>query len=230
VDGCRAECGDRRLIEPSKHQPRTGVYDGAGFDGGSRQIGLTSLGRFPANLIHDGSDDVKACFPETKSGAMLKPYTYTNTGNSFGKPSGETRQIHDGDSGNASRFFKSIVYTAKASKAERNAGCESLPVGRTVGGGGLGNPVSSAYGSEKASGHNYHPTVKPTALMEYLITMIAPPTAVILDPFMGSGTTGVAATRLDRDFIGIEMMSEYVKIAQARIQAALLPLFEGIDL
>lgn len=65
---------------------------------------------------------------------------------------------------------------------------------------------------------NVHPTVKPTKLMEYLIRLITPPGGIVLDPFMGSGSTGVAAKALNFDFIGIEMSPEYMKIAEKRIE------------
>ena len=95
-----------------------------------------------------------------------------------------------GDVGGASRFF----YTAKASKSERNAGLK---------------------GEE-----NKHPTVKATALMEYLIKMITPPGGVVIDAFMGSGSTGVSAIKLGRSFVGIDQEKENVEVAKARITHA----------
>jgi len=67
--------------------------------------------------------------------------------------------------------------------------------------------------------NNNHPTVKPIALMEYLITMITPPSGIVLDPFMGSGSTGVAARKLDYGFIGIERDADYFEIAKRRIES-----------
>ena len=84
------------------------------------------------------------------------------------------------DSGGASRFF----YVAKASKAERNA---NVP-----------------------SGRNDHPTVKPVALMRWLVRLVTPPGGVVLDPFMGSGSTGVAALREGFRFVGVDMDEHYV--------------------
>ena len=66
---------------------------------------------------------------------------------------------------------------------------------------------------------NFHPTVKPIALMEYLVKLVSREGQVVLDPFMGSGTTGMACKKLNRDFIGIEMMPEYMEIAKCRIEA-----------
>ena len=95
------------------------------------------------------------------------------------------------DSGGASRFF----YAAKASKAEREAGLDS-PDGQRA---------------------NGHPTIKPLALMRYLVRLVTPPGGVVLDPFMGSGSTGCAAVREGFDFVGIDLTPEYVAIAQKRI-------------
>ncbi len=114
-------------------------------------------------------------------------------------------------------------YTAKASKDERNMGCEGLE---------LGEPPASARskpaeGRENALGNpraNSHPTVKPIALMKYLVKLFSKKGAIVLDPFMGSGTTGIACKELGRDFIGIEKEPEYFRIAQNRIKAAQKPL------
>ena len=125
-----------------------------------------------------------------------------------------------GDKGGASRFF----YVAKASKAERNKGLEGFDTKQTTGGGGgVGdyiddvNSSSGKYGSEKAPNQNFHPTVKPIKLMQYLVKMITPPNGIVLDPFCGSGTTGVACKIDGFQFIGLEQDPEYTKIAEARI-------------
>jgi hypothetical protein len=124
-------------------------------------------------------------------------------------------QSGHGDSGGASRFF----YCAKASKSERNRGLDNLPEKKKhqIRGsrkGGEGDPVSSRFVSEMK---NIHPTVKPVKLMEYLVRLITPPGGICLDPFCGSGTTGVACNNLDFNFIGIEMNKEYCEIAEKRI-------------
>jgi len=113
---------------------------------------------------------------------------------------------------NADRFF----YTAKASKAERNMGCEGLP---------FGEPPSSARskpaeGRQNALGvprRNHHPTVKPIALMKYLCRLITPPQGIVLDPFTGSGSTLVAAKQEGFNYIGFELEPEYIEIAKARL-------------
>lgn len=141
-----------------------------------------SIGRFPANLIHDGSDEVLACFPDNVKGGT---WQRTEKARHFQNNGEKTNCVcggHDKSIGSAARFF----YCAKASRRERGEG-------------------------------NLHPTVKPLALMEYLVKLIAPQGAVVLDPFMGSGTTGVAAMKLGRNFIGIEKEPAYFEIAQTRI-------------
>jgi site-specific DNA-methyltransferase (adenine-specific) len=126
-----------------------------------------------------------------------------------------------GDKGGASRFF----YVAKASKAERNKGLDEFEDKQTTGGGGgVGdyiddvNSSSGKYGSEKAPNKNFHPTVKPIKLMQYLVKMITPPNGIVLDPFCGSGTTGVACKLDGFQFVGLEQDLEYAKIAEARIK------------
>ena len=201
------------------------VYEG-GYEG-TDQI-VSNLGRFPANLIHDNSEEVRECFPEThQSGNKVESIERRTAGKSVGSntnfSNGQLISYKD-DSNNASRFFKSILYYPKASKSERNKGCEGLEEKQSVGGdGGIGdylddvNSASGKYGSEKAPAKNAHPCVKPIALMEYLIKMVTPKGGTVLDPFMGSGSTGVACKQNNYDFIGIELDPEYIKIAEARI-------------
>lgn len=145
-------------------------------------------GRFPANLIHDNSEEVRECFPETKGGGGNKNSKNSQENSFLGTGFGETGTKTDWeiDSGNASRFFKSIIYQAKASKKDRGEG-------------------------------NNHATVKPTALMEYLIKMVTREGQTVLEPFMGSGTTGVACKNINRNFIGIELQKDYFEIAKKRI-------------
>lgn len=119
---------------------------------------------------------------------------------------------------NASRFF----YTPKAPKREREAGCEDLPgaqqdATRKPGSKGGNNPRNRGAKQRK----NHHPTVKPIAIMEYLLKLVVPPDGVVVDPFLGSGTTLVAAARLGVRAIGIEREPAYIEIAKARIAHAL---------
>jgi site-specific DNA-methyltransferase (adenine-specific) len=86
-------------------------------------------------------------------------------------------------------------------------------------------PTAAGLWEQMSAPHNnFHPTVKPIALMEYLIKLVSREGHTVLDPFMGSGTTGIACKNLNRDFIGIEKDEEYVKIAEARIRATPTPL------
>jgi site-specific DNA-methyltransferase (adenine-specific) len=136
--------------------------------------------------------------------------------------------IHDGNEpadllGDAARFF----YCAKASKRDRDEGLERFTDKQAA-----GLPMRSADGERGGEGldgtktdrltvrKNFHPTVKPTDLMRYLCRLVTPPNGVVLDPFMGSGSTGKAATLEGFGFIGIEREAEYVEIAKARIGAA----------
>ena len=81
----------------------------------------------------------------------------------------------------------------------------------------------------KASARNHHPTVKPTALMRYLVRLVTPPGGVVLDPFMGSGSTGKAAALEGFDFVGIELSAEYLEIARRRIEhAQMQPPLDGL--
>ena len=117
------------------------------------------------------------------------------------------------DSGSAARFF----YCAKASKADRDEGCEGMPTKDTY---TEANPQPDRDNRKQQQRANNHPTVKPTALMRYLCKLVTPPGGVILDPFMGSGSTGKAAILEGFNFIGVDTEIEYVEIAARRIEAA----------
>ena len=158
----------------------------------------SASGRFPANFIHDGSDEVNDL---------------------LGEPA---------------RFF----YCAKASKRDRNEGLEGFEEIQLTGGGGLtaelredGSLATASaggkYGSIKAKKANHHPTVKPTTLMQYLVRLVTPPNGIVLDPFMGSGSTGKACAYEGFDFIGIDQSAEYVEIARARIEHAVIAQLAG---
>ncbi len=205
------------------------VYEG-GYAG--NRVGSSEQGRFPANII---LDEEAAAMLNEQTGILKsgKPGVKKggNDGAAYGaesRPPG-TQMGGFGDKGGASRFF----YCAKASKAERNAGCEGLEAKDNLGydvdpehpyksGHRNDNNANQLYmgitGKPPAKQHNHHPTVKPLALMKYLCTLTKTPTGgIILDPFMGSGTTGIAARNTGRPFIGIEREQEYCEIAKARI-------------
>ena len=134
---------------------------------------------------------------------------------SFGMPNDETPEYND--KGGASRFF----YCAKASKSERNKGLEGFEKKRSsayVYEIGLGEKGEGMFKDRNPIKQNFHPTVKPVKLMQYLVKMITPPNGIVLDPYCGSGTTGIAC-KLDKfQFVGIEQDAEYSKIAISRIE------------
>lgn len=155
---------------------------------------------------------------------------YKNVGNKvYGKYDSELdrKPCGFGDSGGASRFFKCFdseapfLYCAKASKREKNAGCEGLSEKPSGVKNSSGRGYSESDPHKEILNKNFHPCVKPLKLMTYLITMITPRNGTVLDPFAGSGSTGVAAIQSGFKFIGIEREKEYVEIANKRIYHAL---------
>lgn len=179
----------------------------------------TTQGRFPANVILDEAagemlDEQTGITKSTPQARNNKPSE--NLAMS-GPNTGHVSYGHS-DSGGASRFF----YCAKASTSERNAGLEGMPERvLATSNHGQEEAISGRLGADplarQAPRANFHPTVKPIKLMEYLIKLITPPGGIVLDPFMGSGTTGIAARNLEFKFIGIELNEEYFAIAKARI-------------
>ncbi len=182
-------------------------------------------GRWPANLIHDGSEEVVGEFPNSKDGVAINRHkdSLKHSGNKvYGKRNNvaDTRDKGYGGSGTAARFF----YCAKASKAERNKGCEGMEdkVSKKYSG-GIPSAVNSdprgmSGGGERIMKNN-HPTVKPVSLMRYLCRLTRMPEGgTVLDPFMGSGSTGIAAKMEGREFIGIDQTPEYCEIMKNRIE------------
>lgn len=177
-------------------------------------------GRWPANLIHDGSDTVVAIFP-SEAGAAA-PVTVRNgdkfrgTYGAFAGNIDEAGSTFQGDSGSAARFF----YCAKASREDRNEGCEYMERKPLLWSSGMQNPGSfQAEGTDRSS-QNHHPTVKPTDLMRWLVRLVTPAGGLVLDPFMGSGSTGKACMLEGLRFMGIELDRDYAAIAEARIDFA----------
>jgi DNA modification methylase len=217
VDGCRVEYGsDKELADRISRtgytQSKPREYDNPVKYAPGNVGTVNTAGRFPANLIHDGSDEVVGLFPETG------PSTTHNRGR---KMSGWINPV-DGsesvrgltDSGSAARFF----YCAKAPKRDRDEGCEGMEAKQTHNRKPEGQ--STFERSERKPSANHHPTVKPTDLMRYLCRLVTPPGGTVLDPFMGSGSTGKAAVLEGFNFIGCDMTAEYVDIARARITHA----------
>jgi DNA modification methylase len=223
VDGCRVAGGFRPLIESTASlPPKNALGDSLN---GSRCAGTTNAGRWPANLIHDGSDEVVGLFPSNVKGGTWNRTAGARHFNNDGEPTDYQTSGSDSSSGSAARFF----YCAKASKADRDEGCEGIS-GRfapTMGNGIGGKEHDPETATPK---RNHHPTVKPTALMRYLCRLVTPPGGIVLDPFTGSGSTGKGAVLEGFRFIGIEREAEYVEIAKARIAAVESgpgPLFEA---
>ena len=188
VDGCRVG--------------NDGGCAGAGAGAGARVFGsglngtfappVPGLGRWPANLIHDGSEEVTGLL------------------------------------GEAARFF----YCPKAGKKDREEGLEGFAKKATAASEFRPNHTEKAAEGEDGNPYgrwqprtNNHPTVKPTDLMRYLCRLVTPPGGTVLDPFMGSGSTGKAAVLEGFRFIGCERDPDYLAIARARIQSCESRLF-----
>lgn len=185
IDGCRVPTDE--VITATRNialgSSASGVYGAATVPGVYEQ---KPGGRWPANLIHDGSDEVLAAFPQAQ-GQQGRARTdgEPQGNNTYGALNHVTKQPEPrGDTGSAARFF----YCAKASKSDRGEG-------------------------------NTHPTVKPTELMRYLCRLVTPPGGLIVDPFAGSGSTGVAAKLEGFQFMGFERDAAYHAIAEARCAA-----------
>ena len=139
-------------------------------------------GRFPANVMHDGSEEVVSGFPNAKGAVSNGDASVGETSEGVIKPLRRGKLTSYADDGSAARFF----YCPKVSKSERGE-------------------------------DNTHPTVKPQELMKYLCRLVTPKNGTVLDPFMGSGSTGMAAKDEEFEFIGIEREKEYFEIAESRI-------------
>ncbi|MGH8464712.1 MAG: DNA methyltransferase, partial [Pseudomonas sp.] len=207
IQGCRV--GDEVLPEMTAGQAKLGTFERHDM------VTPERVGRWPANIIHDGSDEVVAAFPAA-------PGQQRAVGPEHGEK--DSKGIY-GDFGarehfaprielekSAARFF----YCAKASRADRDAGLAGAPFGPQFEHGTTLRKVEDA--PKKG---NTHPTVKPTSLMQWLCRLITPPGGVILDPFLGSGSTGKAAVLEGFQFIGCEREDEYMPISTARIAWAI---------
>jgi site-specific DNA-methyltransferase (adenine-specific) len=216
VDGCRVgydlEIDDtRRKPVPTSGWCLSGLPTNGSMDDSALQ------GRWPANFIHDGSEEVVGLFPQTTSG---KPSGTRNANSNMFASGGKGVELTGfGDSGSAARFF----YCAKASKKDRDEGCEGMPLQASYMVENGSKTAAAANGvryDRTTRQRNNHPTVKPTALMRYLCRLVTPPGGTVLDPFMGSGSTGKAAMLEGFNFIGIERDAEYLEISKARINNA----------
>ena len=179
------------------------------------------IGRFPANVIHDGSDEVLAGMPNTKSNGGEAEYEFTNQNNPSHLYTNIKTGAHYEDEGSAARYF----YCAKASKKDRDEGLDKFEA-QTVND-GRKTSIDNAFQRGETERKNIHPTVKPVELIQYLVRLVTPMGGVCLDCFMGSGSTGKAVMFENRErnanykFIGIELTDEYLPICEARINYSL---------
>lgn len=223
IDGCRIE-----------GVPPTGYPNGPGgkshhYSSDKRSTEVRpgpweghTIGRWPANVI---LDEAAGALLDAQTGTLTSgaraagAYGGIGSGPIYGTgavtPLGEVL----GDSGGASRFF----YCAKVSRAERNAGLKGFPLTKSAddGYGSIQTPtLDRSTPRENWDPHktaNNHPTVKPIDLMRWLVRLVTPPGGLVLDPFLGSGTTGIAAALEGMRFVGIEREADYMRIAEARI-------------
>ena len=229
VDACRIEGAPPSVPQPALRPNGNDSGHALGTGNGRNGEMSAAIGRWPANLIHDGSDEVVALFPADAGAAA--PVTKRNGDkfrNSYGAFAGdidEQGSTFHGDSGSAARFF----YTAKASRDDRNIGCDDLEARPLNWSSGTQSPGTFQSPNTDRSARNHHPTVKPTDLMQYLVRLVTPRGGTVLDPFAGSGSTGLAADREGFDAILIEREAEYVEIAKRRIRGD-CPLFDALEI
>ena len=220
IDGCRvplpANDHLRAGLVRNGHSLDTACREGSwGFKAVDRAAGL---GRFPANVIHDGSEEISKQFADTRKDRKIRKHRING---SRVQETASALPSNDDDSVSAARYF----YAAKASSRDRDEGLEEFaqsvqPFLQTAN--GMSGKASPMGGEKNATlkRANCHPTVKPNDLMRYLCRLITPPHGVILDPFMGSGSTGKAAVQEGFRFVGIERDPTYFEIACARIAHA----------
>ena len=215
IDGCRINYNGE--VPNAGGRANHGRGDGYGYKAMGDTIAPNTDGRFPANLILDEeagrmldeqSGTTKSVKAKMKTGWVAGVYSPKRLLN----PDFITTRGH-ADKGGASRFF----YCAKVSKKERELGCDELEekTRTRVNAGGLENDPKFA----PVQNRNDHPTLKPVALMRWLVRLVTPPNETVLDPFMGAGSTGGACMLEGRDFYGIERDEKYFKIACARVEA-----------
>lgn len=211
IDGCRVGTDDN--LERISGNTRS-IYG----DYSQKQTTPQPIGRWPANVILD--EEAAQMLDEQsgvrKSGARKGANNINSLNGAYEGGWSYTGGPCEASSGGASRFF----YVAKASRAEREAGLDvmEMQIAQSTRMSGDGMPLRQN-GTERKTPirANHHPTVKPITLMRYLVRLVTPPGGTVLDPFMGSGSTGCAAMLEGVDFVGIELSAEYLEIAERRI-------------
>jgi site-specific DNA-methyltransferase (adenine-specific) len=213
IDGCRVGTDDDLSRKITENKNNINVLN-------SKKVGSVNddwkMGRFPANIIFD---EEAGKILDEQSGELKFSYAinssrkkeYNNSSYGISGPTADSSKADYGKKGGASRFF----YCPKASKKDRNDGLDIVEQKNN-------RPIGTAFTKDDnlfdQKANNFHPTVKPTDLMSYLVRLVTPKGGVVLDPFMGSGSTGKASVREGFDFIGIEREDEYMEIAKTRIQ------------
>lgn len=246
IDGCRV--GTSKEVPAS---PSTASLNGFGLREGRKGVSADNpghdphTGRYPANVLHDGTDEVLGAFAAFGGKDARDGAVNNRKGDKLGYRGGsgahEAPALY-GDAGTAARFF----FCAKASRAERSEGLKHAPsgpdahslssnacgrCGLRVKANGSGRKCECGELRETVKlppARNHHPCVKPVALMCWLVRLVTPEGGLCLDPFCGSGTTGVACRNLGRRFLGIERVPEYAALARRRIAAA-APLLDHHD-
>lgn len=219
IDGCRIET-DEEITNHSRGK-ESSISKGKYGDSEAQETHQTNgqqLGRFPANII---LDEFMAKELDKQSGILtsgnVSPEGYVGeyTGNIFGKfkqnqiPAGSLY----GDTGGASRFF----YVAKPSQYERSKGCNKMQARKVNDGREV--EADNAFQRGKTERTNFHPTVKPIDLMKYLVKLVTQKGGICLDPFAGSGTTGIGCKLELINYILIDMEIENCELSEARIAA-----------
>jgi site-specific DNA-methyltransferase (adenine-specific) len=245
IGACRVGTeGASRKVASEQRDKSAGCY-GDGLNGGGGERNLP-FGRWPANLVLSEDPEVRACFPEVHGAGKARDGSEAIVSEHYEASSyqlpPDRRMRRLVDSGSAARFFtqcpdddaedaaaRRILYCGKATRRDRDEGCEAIPARKKneVYGDGMSTATkvdpklhTQAGMEARPLRHNTHNTVKPTALMRHLVRLVTPPGGTICDPFMGSGSTGKAAMLEGFRFVGIEQDAEYIEIARCRIQHA----------
>ena len=198
----------------------------------SSKDGQNISGRYPSQTFVDSeaAEILDRQSGSLTSGAMKKPYTYQNNGACYGKPSGETKAIHESSTGGCSKIlhhcdydtdeFDLFIYCPKVSKSERNAGLDNMEAKvKSIDYRNLtGDPLVDRLHGQGVPTKNNHPTLKPLSLIRHILKLFKTPNPqLLIDSFAGSGTILIIAKELEIDYIGSEKSQEYCTIAEARI-------------
>lgn len=240
IDACRIETGEanpsiaRRLGATNHLSSRSAAEAEAEGRYESRQSETAfrrerpgeALGRWPANVLHDGSPEVVAAFPDApgQESTVHGDEPSQSTLHAFSEYDRRGSSVPRGDTGSAARFF----YVPKASREDRDDGLAHRAMRPLLWSSGQQHAGSFQSPNTTRAARNSHPTVKPTELMRYLCRLVTPPGGTVIDPFCGSGSTGRGAFLEQFGFIGIDISTENIEIAEDRIRA-IAPLFAQIE-